>query len=371
MNWQNIILILEQRLHDRGTGWIRSKPSINDIYQRMQTMSAPEKQGNRITQQGNVNPGLYGKRWFEAQQILNEEQQLLFPYKNFHKSQNHGIDLHQNCLSSLSFSFNDTSSPRSAEPPVHESSDFYNSERLFQSSPISNGFSTTQTNQRKKHASPDRLLAQGVSLDVKDEDTVSFIEDIKPLESTLRAEEIEGMLSIMKSILHQSFTGDAHKSNTLKFLDQSKSGPTTNALSYPQKSSDILLSELNLDKISQDDEQFAERLDTIREKLGTLVASVPSKIPPTYENSEDYKRTKPMLKPLLSPVLRTACFTIGFFVLTMVLFGMVRYRAEYLYEYTYHDTIYPELYPIPAYVRAFLSSRKSYGTPFTAPSLYF
>lgn len=125
---------------------------------------------------------------------------------------------------------------------------------------------------------------------------------------------------------------------------------------------------LRLEKVSFEDAVYAQRLDNIRQRLGSLVTGMDHDVKdtrPTTTTSTSKYNTWPRGITQYSGSPWLAICTAAWFILTcLIALHCMRFRAEYLWQYSYHDGLYPILHPLPTNVQAFLSPYVEYNVPF-------
>lgn len=125
---------------------------------------------------------------------------------------------------------------------------------------------------------------------------------------------------------------------------------------------------LRLEKVSFEDAVYAQRLDNIRQRLGSLVTGMDHDVKdtrPTTTTSTSKYNTWPRGITQYSGSPWLAICTAAWFISTcLIALHCMRFRAEYLWQYSYHDGLYPTLHPLPTYVQAFLSPYVEYNAPF-------
>ena len=125
---------------------------------------------------------------------------------------------------------------------------------------------------------------------------------------------------------------------------------------------------LRLEKVSFEDAVYAQRLDNIRQRLGSLVTGMDHDVKdtrPTTTTSTSKYNTWPRGITQYSGSPWLAICTAAWFISTcLIALHCMRFRAEYLWQYSYHDGLYPILHPLPTNVQAFLSPYVEYNVPF-------
>lgn len=153
------------------------------------------------------------------------------------------------------------------------------------------------------------------------------------------------------------------------------------AVTRTQLLADTLRSDLDLSKLQADDSLYADRLNDIRQRLGSLATARVLRERQAQPSSArsggarkppaDTQERKGATKALAAPVRWTAlAAALPLLVAALGATALLcaRRRADYLMTFAYHDPVYPMLYPIPRSVRAFLPGDVHYDVPFTSIS---
>lgn len=133
--------------------------------------------------------------------------------------------------------------------------------------------------------------------------------------------------------------------------------------------------EVRLEKISMEDARYAERLNLLRERLGTLVTRrVPA---PPHTSVKEETPTAPtgtappphvradLFSETIYSVLQAA---LVLFSIAWIWVRVAEYYADYLMMSTFYDPMYTPFYPLPAFASSFLSSSVLYNVPFATSS---
>lgn len=328
----------------------------------------------------------YAKRWSSGYEMLAEMQSReakLHPPPPLTMQQDDSLHeseiespLQSKTRTSLSFSTSPPYSPPRAKRPQHEMSMYPMESSIYPSkyaipqvSPLKPGESLSDV---------DHIMAESEAGSMLTNDAVSMESKLEPSfkrpESTGSAlpHDLRKMVQLLKQVLHEPPYADKQNGDEsirqMMHLIKTQNGSDSVFSQRDGDATNALALDLRLEKISLDDAEYAQRLDDIRHRLGTLVTKIDT-------SSEDKLSTE---QPKTSSVpwswthlewshesAALATFTsacIMFFTLALLL-GL-RFRAEYLWQYSYHDILYPNLYPLPPYVTLFLSPEVEYGAPF-------
>ncbi|WFD34284.1 hypothetical protein MCUN1_001121 [Malassezia cuniculi] len=154
---------------------------------------------------------------------------------------------------------------------------------------------------------------------------------------------------------------------------------------------DLRPMDLSIERLSIDDAQFAERLNHIRERLGSLATSYmepkdmiehnaieQQNVPPadTEQHADTSKPSsrpethtqrihRPRSRPHGQGINRIFLWPVSVFAVLLTLLYICRTVAQHAHLTTLYDPFHPALYPLSPWIEFFLPSNVIYDIPFT------
>ncbi|WFD32859.1 hypothetical protein MSPP1_003910 [Malassezia sp. CBS 17886] len=179
-------------------------------------------------------------------------------------------------------------------------------------------------------------------------------------------------LQLLKQALKQP-SGEDTLANIRDVLSADAPSDTTvhsQALVGTEALASVLQRDVSLEKISGVDAHYAERLDAIRARLGTLAPRLVDtdeggslkhdSTPETHAGAATRRAGRPLFERAW-PLVAVVALLVG---IAAVGVRVAEHRAEYVMTYAYYDPLYAVMAPMPALVQSVLPANVLYNTPF-------
>lgn len=212
----------------------------------------------------------------------------------------------------------------------------------------------------------DPLTSNGLTIELKAQDETHEPEKLH--EPTIEEGELWKMIHLLKEVLKEPSRESTKPDETFQqMLEAMDATHRPGEAGQSESATNALAMELRLEKISMDDAEYAQQLDKIRGRLGSLVTRLhESEAKPVDLDQNDMTSQACKVRSVFTKSrLATGMGVLFAFLLLLILvLQWLRFRASYLFEFTYHDPLYQDFYPLPSNVEAFLSPFVSYNVPF-------
>lgn len=360
----------------------KTRPSIAEVYNRL---SEDEAKAQALAQHERE---LYAKRWANGQQILFEFKTRNLRDRNTQRGDKVAPpddSLHESDMDNDPVFQKESSVSISTSPPYSPPKSIQRSNTYPMESSIYPNFSPARPQiQREVNISDweqlvvepetQSLAQDGLTIDWKNDDTMATEqratqEPQSGRDYAIQEGELWKMVRLLKEVLKEPpAKTQAGKASWHQMVSSMKSDGLDMDALIETTSADSLAMDLRLEKISLDDAEYAQRLDHIRNRLGSLVTTLHSSYKEKQNDTREFKKVVNTYSwfRLSKESAKRVFYTI--FILLACSFMMLRwlmFQAEYLFEYSYHDLIYDDIFPVPLLVQRFLSPTIAYNTPFS------
>lgn len=214
-------------------------------------------------------------------------------------------------------------------------------------------------------SSPEPRAQAGLTIHWNQDD--SLPSKVTETENTVHGEDLMKMMRRLRSALKNDpsldITVEDASLRNIRRLIEARDGPSGEATLWRTPTD---AQEWQLDKISVEDGHYAQRLNDIRGRLGSLVTKLHDAEAPVNEQTPSSK-----LRAWSVPsagyqdaAMMALRLAVALLCITLLALHWLRLRAEYLYQSVYYDPLQPTIFPLPRYVHTFLSPWVDRNTPF-------